>query len=322
MGQSSLDAASLLRTPLWPDGIPDEIAERWEILKMDFRSLDAGFEIWADWYEARLRGDPLDMEVEEKWTFLSDIQLSQSPAEINAYLKSLLKGEASQPLNRVRAIFIGFGGVGKTSLIRALRGMPVKDGDGAMTPGVDMLDLELDEEAGVYTDEACLDGAGPTLHFWDFGGQVMAHATHQFFLREQCLYVIVLDARKERNANEEAEYWLEHVRAFGKNAPVMLVGNKSDQVPVNLDLPALKQKYSNIVDFYPLSCTEAQRKFQGQFERFQKDFRKALTEVGTHSQLFTKPQFDVLNEVREKAAENDFLEQDAFEKLGSIHLLC
>jgi hypothetical protein len=51
--------------------------------------------------------------------------------------------------------------------------------------------------------------------------------------------VIVLDGRAERNANEEAEYWLEHVRAFGEGAPVMLVGNKIDQAAVNLDLRTL-----------------------------------------------------------------------------------
>ncbi len=64
----------------------------------------------------------------------------------------------------------------------------------------------------------------------------MAHATHQFFLRSKCLYVIVLAGRAERNPNEEAEYWLEHVRAFGDSAPVLLVGNKADVMPVNLDL--------------------------------------------------------------------------------------
>ena len=114
------------------------------------------------------------------------------------------------------------------------------------------------------------------MHFWDFGGQVMAHATHQFFLRSKCLYVIVLDGRAERNPNEEAEYWLEHVRAFGDSAPVLLVGNKADVAPVHLDLRTLMEKYPNIVDFYSISCTQAKGAFRAKFEVFREEFQARL----------------------------------------------
>ena len=69
--------------------------------------------------------------------------------------------------------------------------------------------------------------------------------------------MIVLAGRAERNPNEEAEYWLEHVRAFGDSAPVLLVGNKADVMPVNLDLRTLTEKYPNIVGFHSISCTQA-----------------------------------------------------------------
>ena len=49
---------------------------------------------------------------------------------------------------------------------------------------------------------------------------------------------------------------------FGDNARVMLVGNKADQVAVNLDLFSLRQKYSNVIDFYPLSCTGRNEPFE------------------------------------------------------------
>ena len=92
-----------------------------------------------------------------------------------------------------------------TSLIKALHGEPVIEGKEKMTPGIDIREWPVGD-------------TGITAHFWDFGGQVMAHSTHQFFLRERCLYVLVIDARTEINANEQAEYWLQHVKAFGKNA--------------------------------------------------------------------------------------------------------
>ena len=42
------------------------------------------------------------------------------------------------------------------------------------------------------------------LHVWDFGGQEILHATHQFFLTERTLYLLVLTGR-EGKATEDAE---------------------------------------------------------------------------------------------------------------------
>jgi hypothetical protein len=170
----------------------------------------------------------------------------------------------------------------------------------------------IHEGAGVFTRVTDFVDQDLTVHFWDFGGQVMAHATHQFFLRSGCLYVIVLDARRERNANEEAEYWLEHVRAFGDQAPVLIVGNKADQVKVNLDLKSLMDKHPNVVDFYPLSCTTAKDSHRAEFERFARDFHQQLIQLGSFGQRFTDPQFCVLKAVQKAADGADFLSHDHF----------
>ena len=256
------DPVFLLAQPLWRKDMPAEAARLWTQLQRDLRGLDAGFEVWIDWYQDRLDGKPFDREIERQWALLSKEQLAQSPAEINAYLKALRDGALTKELKRVRAIFIGHGEAGKTSLIRALHGEDVIEGKEPMTQEIAIKDAALsthrmEQEAGVFTSVTDYKDDDLTVHFWDFGGQVMAHATHQFFLRSKCLYVVVLAGRAERNPNEEAEYWLEHVRAFGDNAPVLLVGNKADVMPVNLDLTTLKQKFPNIAGFYSLSCTQA-----------------------------------------------------------------
>jgi GTPase SAR1 family protein len=148
------------------------------------RSLDAGFEVWIDWYQDRIDGKPFDWEIERQWALLSKEQLSQSPAEINAYLKRLRGGVLTKELKRVRAIFIGHGEAGKTSLIRALHGEDVIQGQELMTQGIAITDAaKMDEAAGVFTRVTNYNDDDLTVHFWDFGGQVMAHATHQFFLR-------------------------------------------------------------------------------------------------------------------------------------------
>jgi hypothetical protein len=231
-----------------------------------------------------------------------------------AYLRELLEGSLESEFHRARAIFISHGGVGKTSLIRALHNEDVVEGKEEITRGV-AIDDAIHEKAGVFTRMTAQTEKGLTVHFWDFGAQVMAHATHQFFLRSRCLYVVVLDARAERNSNEEAEYWLEHVRAFGEGAPVLIVGNKSDQVQVNLDLKSLRDKYPNIIDFFALSCTGAKGRFKLQFELFRQAFETAVQDLGKHGERCTARQFSVLKEIQSEALREDFLPRHAFVRI-------
>ena len=134
----------------------------------------------------------------------------------------------------------------------------------------------------------------------------MAHATHQFFLRSKCLYVVVLAGRAERNPNEEAEYWLEHVRAFGDSAPVLIVGNKAEVMPVNLDLKTLKDKYPNIVDYYSISCTQAKDAFRESLKYFAKSSMSISKSLVSRSERFSPPQLKVLKTIEEKAGKGRF----------------
>ncbi|MCI5219174.1 MAG: hypothetical protein D3914_08290, partial [Candidatus Electrothrix sp. LOE2] len=256
------------------------------------REIGSGFDIWADWFQNRIDGVSTNKEFLEAVVNLPKEILAQEPAHINAYLKSL--GKTAGALNRVRVIFLGYGEAGKTSLIRALNGLEVDEGKEKMTPGIDISNWKVPD-------------TNITAHLWDFGGQVVAHATHQFFLRSRCLYVLLLDGRTEINANEQAEYWLEHVRAFGNKAPVMLVGNKADLCAVNLDMARLKEKHDNVLDFYPLSCTQYQNKYALEFQRFQKDLSKEVAELGVHQIRFGKAHLAVLDELTDRSGTESFL---------------
>ncbi len=80
-------AASLLATPLWPQSVPEEIVALWQTLQTDLIALDPSFEIWIDWYQARLDGKPLDWELERQWAILPDNLHGKGADEINEYLK-------------------------------------------------------------------------------------------------------------------------------------------------------------------------------------------------------------------------------------------
>lgn len=292
---------NIIEKKLWIRTLPDNL----QPFKSTILNLNAGFEFWLDWYEARLKGEPLDLVWQRQSRQIPPAIEEQGVAAINAYLQSLQKRIATAPLNRVRAIFIGYGDAGKTSLVRVLHGEPVAEKE-PMTPGIDIREWDVP-------------GTDIKAHFWDFGGQVMAHATHQLFLRDSCLYVLVLSARSEINATEQAEYWLEHVKSFGKGAPVLIVGNKADQIGLNLNMAALTQKYPHIVDFFPLSCTQATGTHAPQFAVFRQAFEQQLQKVGTHQMLFSEPQFAVLQALRELTAKTSFIKHEEFNALCDQH---
>lgn len=146
-------------SPLWLENTPDDwqhLYQRWRQAVLD---LDEGFEHWIEWYEERIKGVPLDPEVEKKWFEIPSEIREQGAKATNAYFVSLLSEKLS-PLNLVRAIFIGDGAVGKTSLIRRLHGEPIVEGKEVMTPGIEIK-------------QWALPGSEIKARFWDFGGQVM-----------------------------------------------------------------------------------------------------------------------------------------------------
>lgn len=300
-----LSASEFLQQPLWAGEIPNDWQRQIVAFKTDVLSLNSGFDDWLAWYDDRCSGKPLDVEFLVKSTQIPSAIHAQGIPEINSYLANLRNRLAVKPLNRVRAIFIGYGDAGKTSVIRALHGETVRNAE-PMTPGIEIRMWSVPN-------------SDIKAHFWDFGGQVMVHATHQLFLRESCLYVVVISARNEINATEQAEYWLQHVLAFGKNAPVIIVGNKSDIVQLNLEMATLRQKYQNIVSFHQISCTEAQGTFKSQFDLFRKEFCQQLQAVGTHQMLFTQAQSGVLDSIRQLTLTNTFLSQEQYNALCDEH---
>ncbi len=126
-------------------------------------------------------------------------QLSDARAILEYYFQTTGNG---LPLNEAKLIFVGRGGVGKSSLIERLRYRQFS-ANKKPTEGIAITDWNI----SIGNDEKAL------LHVWDFGGQEIMHATHQFFLTERSLYVLVLTGR-EGNADSDAEYWLKLIDGF------------------------------------------------------------------------------------------------------------
>ena len=177
-----------------------------------------------------------------KWHEVND-ENSQQPAKpaqiLDYYFRT--RGGGS-PLNEAKLILVGRGGVGKTCVVNRLV-RDTFDKDERKTDGIRITQWKVTLNA---TDDV-------RLNIWDFGGQEIMHSTHQFFLTQRSLYLLVLNGR-EGGEDAEAEYWLQLIESFGGESPVIVVLNKIKEQPFDLNRRALQQKYAAIRDFIETDC--------------------------------------------------------------------
>ena len=212
-------------------------------------------------------------------------RISSSEELIDNYL--LLKGD-SRELNEAKVLVVGQGSVGKTSLIKRLI-------TGNYNPKENKTDgIDIYKEWKVRCNDREVQ-----LNVWDFGGQEIMHATHQFFLTKRSLYILVLDSRIEKEENR-VEYWLEKIKSLGGNSPVLVVGNKIDQNQMNINQKGLSDKYRNIKGFYPVSCETNKN-----IGRLKEDLIK---EIG------------VLNGIHDVLPESWFRVKEELEKIDKDHI--
>jgi leucine-rich repeat kinase 2 len=62
---------------------------------------------------------------------------------------------------------------------------------------------------------------------WDFAGQEVYYPTHQFFLSDHCVYLLVWDLRRKEE-DSRIGYWLQSIRTRAESASVILVGTHLD----------------------------------------------------------------------------------------------
>jgi GTPase SAR1 family protein len=166
--------------------------------------------------------------------------VEQGTAAILAYLQE--QQDASQQWVS-KLLVVGVGGVGKTSLLRALKGQPF-DKQESTTRGIAIGSLSLPHpnEAGVTMQ----------LNTWDFGGQEIYHATHQFFLTNRSLFLLAWNARLGWEQGKLI-YWLKTIRANAPASPILLVATHIDERDADLPLSDLRQQFPEIIGQWEIS---------------------------------------------------------------------
>lgn len=191
-----------------------------------------------------VRGNPLEEYAEN----LIGGDTSGNAVEIIAALRAFAQsGEAVN--HRAKLIVVGNGRIGKTCMIKKLLGQTC-DKNEKYTHGISVLKLNKPDLPGVKTE--ALD-----LNVWDFGGQEVFYATHQFFLSEEAAYIYAWTDERIAQQNWAADehkspvgdrwrthdYWLDNIRMHGQDSQVLVVKTHCLETEGVFDWAALKEDY-------------------------------------------------------------------------------
>lgn len=179
-------------------------------------------------------------------------------------------------LYEAKIVIVGAGEAGKTTLVRKLRNPDhrVPNEADKRTEGI------LIEE---YPFKGRVKGKGEEkdmiAHIWDFGGQELYYTTHQLFLTEDTLYVLLSSNRKEDKETVASTfiYWLNAVTLrTGESCPILTVFNAREgtQRTISLD-NRIFDPFKNLIR-EPIDVDFAQNdeRFRNLISRIQTEFCK------------------------------------------------
>jgi internalin A len=142
-----------------------------------------------------------------------------------------------EPLLELKIMLVGRGKAGKTALVKRLAG-EIPEENEPETHSIAIREIPIMTSRGTVRARA-----------WDLGGQDILHSTHQFFLTERSLYLLVLEPRSGL-AQQDAEYWLRLIEAQGGGSATIVVMNWSHGRRWRVDEVRLKRKFPFIADAF------------------------------------------------------------------------
>ena len=223
--------------------------------------------------------------------------------------RSLIKAyyeEERQLINESKVILLGDGGAGKTYLVDRIFNNGEKlprTHEPDTTTGILIRDYPMKMENGSLM----------SVRFWDFGGQQIMHSMHRCFLTSRSLYVVLLDARNDTQ-DFQAYYWLNNIKSFAPDAPVILVINKMDQNPTaSVNQRELTRKYPNLKEVIRISALKDEK---AEFDHFLYKLKQQLTILDGYGMEFPISWFQIMKTLEEKHREEIYyIEQDDYEDI-------
>jgi internalin A len=234
---------------------------------------------------------------------INDNPLISPPAEIVQKGKNALKEWFLQTKKygkekawEAKILIVGEPGSGKTTLLRKLFDpaieVPSKEGEQLSTLGVEI----IQNRSFSYTKEP---GIEISAHIWDFGGQDIQYALHQYFITDNSLYILLSDGRKD---NTRYDYWFQTIQLLSRNSPVLVCINKKEGAAIT---PFDRLNYTRLFSQLDICDLEVDfRKNDLFWDHLLNTIAKKLSEllvVGRENPKVWKTVKDRLDEIREKS---------------------
>lgn len=200
---------------------PRELFERDWHVRLDRPLAETG--------EFAIAGNPLEVPPVEI--------VEQGKDAVLRYFDALEKGKKKRYQGKL--LILGNGDQGKTCVSRALRGLRFRRQN--RTAGVEIKPLEF-----MHPDHPDDEQKKITLYLWDFEGQEINHQSHQFFLTQKSLYLLVFKGR-EIYPKDDVEYWLDTINARAPKSRVILVATECEKTTPNWPLDQLKTDYADLL---------------------------------------------------------------------------
>jgi len=197
-----------------------------------------------------LRGNPIEIPPPEVVGGYDKALGIKEIEKIKNYFRQLEK-EGRDYLYEAKLLIVGEAGAGKTSLQRKIKNPICKlPTDDDTTRGIEVVQWEFplpqdapNVSAGSIGQELSSKDKSFRVNIWDFGGQEIYHATHQFFLTKRSLYALVADTRKE---DTDFHYWLNVVELLSDNSPLLVIMNEKQDRHREINERQLRGRFTNI----------------------------------------------------------------------------
>jgi Leucine-rich repeat (LRR) protein len=232
---------------------------------------------------------------------------SQGNTAILNYFRERALGDVDH-LYEAKMLILGEGRSGKTSLLRRL-----------YQPGLPLpAEKETTKGIAIYRHEFEMkNGRSFRLNVWDFGGQEIYHATHQFFLTHRSLYLLVDDTSKDHKSvsDEGFKYWLELIDVFGGHSPVLIFQNEKGGCTKQIDIAGVKGRYDNVKELYGANLEHSGA--AGQVRQGIEFFAANLSHIGEE---LPSRWIDVRAEIEKCAGEVPYIPQEEYFQIYGRYL--
>ena len=193
---------------------------------------------------------PFAWEDQGSGVLLKECPLKVPPPEIisegNASILNYFQQQDEQGTDTIyeaKLLIVGEGGAGKTSLCRRLLNpkseLPKTE---ESTKGIDIHQYKFSMD----------NGRDFRINIWDFGGQEIYHATHQFFLTKRSLYILLDDTKKDYKSvhDEGFKFWLEVIDLLSGHSPVLIFQNEKGGRSKAIDFKGIVGQFDNVIQLY------------------------------------------------------------------------